>query len=714
MTSTNLDWKPRIGLEFESVEVAWEFWVEYGRKAGFGVRKQYVNKRKEDGAITSCRYVCCKEGHRKADKRDVLVNKHKAETRTECYARIALSLAKNGKFVIHEFIEEHNHPLQLPETTHMLTSHRKITEVQANEIDLMEDAGLRQKSSFQLMSTHAGHRANLGYTRLDAKNYLKARRQRSMVYGEVGCLLQYFQQQLLENPSFFHAYQMDTDEQITNVFWADAKMVLDYGYFGDVVSLDTTYCTNQSNRPLALFSGFNHYKGAVIFGAALLYDETAESFKWLFETFLQAHNQKKPQTIFTDQDQAMAKALAEVMPETHHGLCTWHLMQNGIKHLGNLMKGGSHFLRDFKKCMYEFDTEAAFQEAWTKLIIDFNVQENNWIKSIYAVKGKWASCHMKEAFTLGMRSTQLSESLNSDFKACMKPDVDIIQFFRHFERVVEEKRYNELVCEYNSRHKLAMLRYELSPILIQMGKIYTHTVFDLFQQEFALFLASCILERNESPPLFEYVITRVNHEGSWRVSFDHDSTSISCSCRKFETTGLLCSHALKVFEANDIKIVPDKYILKRWTREGCCGIVYDVKGKEVEGDPKLSSTRRYRQLASKMIRVASEVSTCEEYHQLVDKSIDAVCKQIKELRLQALNIDKQSGDAPTLVIENDKQPKGFKQRVGLRRHKRLKSWVELQSKKRKKNPTKGQSQSQASQVYMFVHITIISIPSYWL
>ena len=102
---------------------------------------------------------------------------------------------------------------------------------------------------------------------------------------------------------------MDVDEQMTNVFWANACMILDYGYFGDVVSLDTTYCTNNAYRPLALFSGFNHYRQAIIFRAALLYDETAESFKWLFETFLEAHGQKRPQTIFTDQDQAMAKAL---------------------------------------------------------------------------------------------------------------------------------------------------------------------------------------------------------------------------------------------------------------------------------------------------------------------------------------------------------------------------------------------------------------------
>ncbi|CAI8604347.1 unnamed protein product [Vicia faba] len=44
----------------------------------------------------------------------------------------------------------------------MLASHRKITEVQAYEIDLADDSGLRHKSTFQLMSTHAGQRANVG------------------------------------------------------------------------------------------------------------------------------------------------------------------------------------------------------------------------------------------------------------------------------------------------------------------------------------------------------------------------------------------------------------------------------------------------------------------------------------------------------------------------------------------------------------------------
>ena len=35
--------------------------------------------------------------------------------------------------------------------------------------------------------------------------------------------------------------QLDNDDQITNIFWADARMVIDYVYFGDV-TFDTIIC----------------------------------------------------------------------------------------------------------------------------------------------------------------------------------------------------------------------------------------------------------------------------------------------------------------------------------------------------------------------------------------------------------------------------------------------------------------------------------------
>ena len=56
---TNLTLK--LGIEFDSLEEAWQCWINYGGKIGFGVRKHYFGKSKKDGSITSYRYVCCKE-----------------------------------------------------------------------------------------------------------------------------------------------------------------------------------------------------------------------------------------------------------------------------------------------------------------------------------------------------------------------------------------------------------------------------------------------------------------------------------------------------------------------------------------------------------------------------------------------------------------------------------------------------------------------------
>jgi zinc finger SWIM domain-containing protein 3 len=53
---------PQVGMIFKSREEAWLFWRAYGGRVGFDVRKRYANKSPMDGKVTSCRYVCAKEG----------------------------------------------------------------------------------------------------------------------------------------------------------------------------------------------------------------------------------------------------------------------------------------------------------------------------------------------------------------------------------------------------------------------------------------------------------------------------------------------------------------------------------------------------------------------------------------------------------------------------------------------------------------------------
>jgi len=213
-------------MEFYSTDEAWMFWVSYGGQKGFEVRKRYSNKRKSDGKIRSCRFVCANEGHKLNDKRDHLIKCPRAETRTDCQVRMGLILDREkGNCKVTELILEHNHAIQLPQISHFLVSQRKISELQGFEIETADDAGIGPKAAHELASIQVGGSLNLSYTLRDHKNYLRAKRQREMAYGQAGSMLMYFQEKIAENPSFQYALQMDREEQIANIFWVDAKML---------------------------------------------------------------------------------------------------------------------------------------------------------------------------------------------------------------------------------------------------------------------------------------------------------------------------------------------------------------------------------------------------------------------------------------------------------------------------------------------------------
>ncbi|XP_059632847.1 protein FAR1-RELATED SEQUENCE 5-like [Cornus florida] len=323
-----VQWKPCLEMEFDSVDAAYYFYNNYGGRAGFSIRKEYANKSRKNGKITCRLFVCNKEGLRGKDKRDEKIKKLRVETHTNCGAHMLVRYDVGlQKFVVKQFEESHNHPLIMQQCTHMMPSQLKISSVQGREA--------------------------IGYTKVDVQNYIRTRRQNELECGVAGWLMNYFQTQSWEDPSFFHVVQLDKDTMITNIFWADSKMISDYGHFGDVVTFDTTYKLIQGNRPLGVFLGLNHHRQTCVLGATFMYDEMADSFAWLFNTFLNGMSCKVPRTVLTDKDVAMAKALAEVMPDTNHHLCTWHLMLNAQKHIGNMSVGGKDFFKHFDTLLYD-------------------------------------------------------------------------------------------------------------------------------------------------------------------------------------------------------------------------------------------------------------------------------------------------------------------------------------------------------------------------
>ncbi|KAK9275307.1 hypothetical protein L1049_022569 [Liquidambar formosana] len=270
---------------------------------------------------------------------------------------------------------------------------------------------------------------------------------------------------------------------ITKIFWSDARSVSDYGLFGDVICFDTTYRTNEYGRPFAPFIGVNHHKETVIFGAALLYDETIDSFKWLSETFLGAMSGKQPKTILKNQSAAMANAILEVFPKTHHRLCVWHIYQNVATHLSHVFHGSKQFAHDFSECVYDFEDEDDWRLAWNNMLQKYSLKENKWLDSLFEVREKWALVYGQHTFTANMKATQCSESMNNVLKKYLKPRHDLLRFFEHYERVLADRRYKELTADFKMMHTIPVLSTGVE-MLHNGVEIYTPEVFKLFQKEY--------------------------------------------------------------------------------------------------------------------------------------------------------------------------------------------------------------------------------------
>ena len=53
----------------------------------------------------------------------------------------------------------------------------------------------------------------------------------------------------------------------------------------------------------------------------------------------------------------------------------------------------------------------------------------------------------------------------------------------------------------------------------------------------------------------------------YMVITDLQNEDLFCICGKFRKDGMLCCHILKVMMKNDIRKIPDKYIIDRWRKK---------------------------------------------------------------------------------------------------------------------------------------------------
>uniref|UniRef100_A0A2N9GL14 Uncharacterized protein n=1 Tax=Fagus sylvatica TaxID=28930 RepID=A0A2N9GL14_FAGSY len=337
--------EPSLGMEFDDVEDARTCFNAYARRKGFSIRINHTRLSKKDKSLVGIEYVCSREGFRhKSYKKKERIGPETAETRMGCKAMMGLRKVEET-WIVSKFETSHNHELLTPKSTSLLRGHRVISRAQKNLIDTLNESGVPPRKIMSVLSKESGGDYNVGCISVDVQNYLGNKRRKLLEEGDAQRMYKYFIESQCKNPGFVYAIQVDENGRMGNCFWVDARSRLAYQYFGDVVTFDATYLTNCYKMPFVPFTGVNHHHQSVMFGCALLVNETVESYTWLLKTWLEAMLGRAPSTIITDDDKAMGKAIATILPNTTHRLCMWHILQKVPEHLAHIYNQGrpNHF-----------------------------------------------------------------------------------------------------------------------------------------------------------------------------------------------------------------------------------------------------------------------------------------------------------------------------------------------------------------------------------
>lgn len=372
-----LDLEPYEGMEFESEETAKAFYNSYARRVGFSTRVSSSRRSRKDGAIIQRSFVCAKQGFRNLNEKRTKereIKRPRMITRVGCKAMLSVKIQESGKWVVTGFVKEHNHELVPLDQVHCLRSHRQISGPAKTLIDTLQGAGLGARKIMSALIKEYGGISNVGFTEVDCRNYMRLNKQRNME-GDIQLLIDYLKQMNSESSDFYYAVQGDEYHSTGNVFWADARARMNYTYFGDTVTFDTTFRSNKYRLPFAPFIGVNHHGQPILFGCAFLFSESEGSYEWLFDSWLAAMSGKPPVSITTDHDAIIRSAIMKVFPETRHRFCKWHIFKKCQEKLSHVLIQHPCFEADFHKCVNLSESIDEFESCWLLLLDRYNLRD---------------------------------------------------------------------------------------------------------------------------------------------------------------------------------------------------------------------------------------------------------------------------------------------------------------------------------------------------
>jgi len=120
-----------------------------------------------------------------------------------------------------------------------------------------------------------------------------------------------------------------------------------------------------------------------------------------------------------------------------------------------------------------------FERKWDKMVVEFGLENKNWVSKLYSKREMWATTHIRGNFFVGFRTTSRYEGLHSEFDKYASLKDNLLDFMHQFIRWINYMWFREVEADFTSLFGDHVLQSQLAKLEQSAAKVYMREILSM-------------------------------------------------------------------------------------------------------------------------------------------------------------------------------------------------------------------------------------------
>ncbi|KAK3924527.1 Protein FAR-RED ELONGATED HYPOCOTYL 3 [Frankliniella fusca] len=401
-------------------------------------------------------FACIHYGNKRSNSRGERPNQ--SSFKMNCKARLRIRVDESCmRLTITEMDLEHNHSRDPADAAHY-PQNRQLTSEEGTHVKSLMDLEVRPVVLQSIIRTSTSKLTTLQ----DMRNL-----------HEVEKLRKELEDTRANDPNCTLVIGREGDD-VAFIFWASSEMKSDFEAFPEVISLDSTYHTNNAEMPLTLFLCQNQHGNGRLAGTCLMKDEKKDILRESIDCFAQCYSSSvhKISSFFVDKSMNEVSRIWEILPNVDIHLCRFHCDQTFKKE--TQQEGENKIpVRSICKAMLYTESQDEYDHHFSELtkICSENFKKY-FLKNWHNSRVVWKGHERLQGITYGLTTTNPNESMHGKLKKLLNRKRTITQCFSKLRLFHTHFNVQAAHKDFESRCKVKYVTNSSDPAIQDIATVY--------------------------------------------------------------------------------------------------------------------------------------------------------------------------------------------------------------------------------------------------